>query len=541
MRRVICARYGGVMPTRIFTMTTLGLEGKVIEVETDIAAGLPSFTIVGLADTGVQEARERIRSAIKNSGYQFPMQRKVINLAPADIPKHGPAFDLPMAIGILASSKQIAWGADGAAHSGTRIAIIGELALDGSVRSVPGMIPMIQGAQRNNFDELLIPEENAWHLARTMAHAIGALKIIPIGTLRQAVLHITGAAPISPCEIGAAAPSTPPSPSRENPFRAIAGQNQAKQALVIAAAGHHNLILCGPPGVGKTLLAHTIPRLLPPLAPDQLLEVSAIYSLRGLPYERAPHPPIREIHHTTSRIALIGGTGSALPGELSLAHHGALILDEIAEFPRHLLESLRQPLENKTVTVTRTRFTVTYPARILCIGTANPCPCGYSGDSAHTCTCTNYHLQQYQKHLSGPFLDRMDLWLALERTAPETMLAEREPLTTEPPTDPLTADPHTHIARARERQTARYRDTQFITNSDLTADAIKTYCPLTVAANDILIAIARRDNLSNRAISRTIKVARTIADLDEANHTHIQPQHIARASQFRHQKAGNSS
>lgn len=526
------ARYDALMPVTISTISHRGLEGRMIQVEVDISAGLPSFTIVGLADAAVLEARERIRSAIKNSGYQFPQTRKVISLAPADVRKHGPAFDLAMAVGILAASKQTSLTHfDGV--------LLGELTLSGELLPIRGVVPLLLHARKAGVSQVIIPEKN-----KSEASIVEGIDVRIAGSLREVVEGLIGKRELrgvekrslvgveksdSDGEVGAI----------RDPFEGIVGQERAKRAIAIAAAGHHNILLSGPPGVGKSLLAHVISDLLPPLSYDEYLEVASIYSVRDIDLLREhllqqKRRPVREIHHTSSLVSIIGGTAELLPGEISLAHRGVLVLDEISEFPRTSIEALRQPIEDGCVTLSRAAGTATYPAKFLLFATTNPCPCGFLNDPKSPCVCTQGSIHQYQRRISGPILDRIDLRVTMEPVNKKSVISHRSLTQVSPTSQALISA----ISRARARQRGRFLHTlhtkePILTNSDLTAKNLSQYCPLDEPSQKTLGKAAESLNLSARSIHRIIKLARTIADMDQSQESSIESRHIAEALQYR--------
>lgn len=497
----------------------VGLDGRVVEVETDYnpRAGIPAFTIVGLPDNAVRESRERVRAAIKNSDLTFPNKVYVVNLSPADLPKHGPSYDLAIAVGVLASTDQVPLEAL------EKSMFIGELSLDGSVRHVKGVMPLVYTAYQEGFERVYVAAEDA-----PQASLVRGIEIIPVDTLGQLVEHLYGLNPISVYSgendflaNGSGAPADVVD------FEDIAGQEAIKRALEIAAGGNHNIRLVGPPGTGKTLLARAVPGILPMLTLEEALEVTRIYSVADM--LQNDHPlmhlrPFRAPHHTISQPGMVGGGTIPRPGEITLAHRGVLFLDECTEHNPRTLEVLRQPIEDKIVTISRAKGTLTFPANFLLILAHNPCPCGNFGDPIKHCSCTPTMITRYQSKLSGPLLDRVDIHIEVPRVDYDKLMGTTK--------GERSAVIQARVEKARKRQRERFGDKSGVfANSDMKVGDIQRFCVLTPEARQLLDISVRRMQLSARAYHRLLKLSRTIADL--ADCTHIEIQHIAEAVQYR--------
>lgn len=500
----------------IKTATAIGINAYEVSVETDVVNSLPAMSIVGLPDTSINEARDRVRSAIKNSGYSFPSKKVVVNLAPADLKKIGTSFDLPIAIGILTEEEVLD------SEKFKDYAFIGELSLDGTIRAVAGVLPLVLGLKEVGIKNVIVPKENAKEAALN-----GEVNVYGATHLTDVVNHFIETK-ITPTIVDVSAYLN--SQTNQNypfDFKDVKGQHKAKKALEIAAAGGHNLLMIGSPGSGKTLMAKCFASILPPLELSEALELTKIYSICGLLPTDEPlmvKRPYRSVHHTASANGIIGGGSSPKPGEITLANRGVLFLDEMVEFPRQVLEVLRQPLEDGEIVISRAKHSVKYPAKFMLLGAMNPCPCGFLGDKEKQCTCSDFQINRYLSKLSGPLLDRIDIQVDVPRLTPTELLA-----TTEIEEDSATI--RKRVIAARKIQAIRYKNDNILTNSELTSELIKKYCQLDSKSQELMKIAIVKYQLSGRRYDRVLKLARTIADL--ANSENIQQIHLMQALQYK--------
>jgi magnesium chelatase family protein len=500
------------MLARVYSCAVVGLDGVIVEVEVDYTNGLPGMTIVGLPDAAVQESRERVQTAIKNAGLHFPRHRIVVNLAPASVRKEGPAYDLPIALGVIILSGRLPL------EAAQDTLVVGELSLDGIVRHTRGILPMAAAARANGFKRMVVPEVDAAEAA-----LIPDLEIIPVKTLAHLFDHLTGHGLIEPFQPSGAelAPLFVPTD-----FAEVKGQEHVKRALEVAAAGGHNALMVGSPGAGKTLLARAMPGILPEMSIEESLDVTKIYSVADQLPPDTPliqQRPFRAPHHTISHAGLVGGGNIPHPGEISLAHRGVLFLDEFPEFGSRVLEVMRQPMEDKVVTISRAKGSLTFPANFMLIAAMNPCPCGYNLSNLKPCTCSSTVVTKYQKRISGPLLDRIDIHVEVPEVDYEKLSSDR--------VGESSASIRRRVQAARERQRVRFEGTDIVCNSDMRVAEVRQFCKLDEAGDSLVRQAMSQLNLSARGYHRVLKLARTIADL--AGSSKIQSVHLAEALQYR--------
>lgn len=506
------------MPSKILSAAVSGLDAKLIEVEVDVSNGLHSFSIVGLPDKAVEESKERVGYAIKNSGLKPPRhqsQKVIINLAPADVKKHGPAYDLPIALGYLAASSQIK-----NFKSNDKI-FVGELSLDGSLRSISGILPIAIFA-KDSGKTLFLPAQNFKE-----ANLVSGLKIIPVENLQELIDHIEEIK-IKDIAVGSGISQEYLNRDFDLDMENIQGQETAKRALEISAAGAHNILMSGAPGAGKTLLAKTLPSILPPLSEKEILEITKIYSVSGCLSENQPFVssrPFRSPHHSASAIALCGGGTNPKPGEISLAHRGVLFLDEFPEFPRSALEILRQPLESGEVQISRAQNSITFPARFMLVAAQNPCPCGYYESDQKPCVCSAGQVSKYQRKISGPMLDRIDIHINIPNVKLEKLHSDGKSESSEKIRD--------RVIKARNIQLERFANDKLLANAEMSSNQIKKHCALDDSTKKIFLTAANNLKLSARSFHKILKIARTIADLDDSKN--IKDYHLTEALQYRQQ------
>lgn len=504
------------MVNKVTTATVIGLDSYIVDVETDVINSTPAIIIVGLPDMAINEARARIRSAVRNSGFTFPNKKVIINLAPADLKKEGTNFDLPITIGILVEEELLD------TEKIKDYAFVGELSLDGSLRSVLGVLPLVLGLKKAGIKNIIVPKENAKE-----AGLVEGINVYGASCLAEVVNHFVES-PLPQTKIDV---KTYLENSLDDEFlydfKDVKGQHKAKKALEIAAAGGHNMLMSGSPGSGKTLMAKCFASILPPLTISEAIELTKIYSISGLLSNDEPlmtKRPFRAVHHTASPNGIIGGGSNPKPGEITLAHRGVLFLDEMVEFPRNVLEVLRQPLEDSEIVISRAKHSIKYPAKFILLGAMNPCPCGFLGDKQKPCTCSEFQINRYLAKLSGPLLDRIDLQVEVPRLTTDELLNNLIK-------EETSLEIRNRVIKARKIQLERYKDDGILTNSELTPKLVKKYCKIDKDGENLFKTAIVKYQLSGRRYDRVLKLARTIADLDSSEN--IKLQHLMQALQYR--------